>query len=272
MNKGYFAKNCLPRIGFKELTWFNENFHALGHKKLVPTCDHVISISVIYSPMIYREYTSPGLKEFTFKPWAIPVKHNNPKCWISRSHNKICLCFQGVIASYDYGWVSRNHYSDVIMGTIASQITSLTIVYSTAYSGADQRKHQSSTSLAFVWGIHRWPVNSLHNRPVTRKMFPFGDVIMLRWIWGFQAFITDMQYKILQGQDCSISIANALEILQFCTKLLICLFEANYLHKMPKIVESASIWWYLKKISSKLLPQLTCPVYLMDELMVAYQC
>ena len=47
------------------------------------------------------------------------------------------------------------HYSDVKMGTMASQITSLTIVYSTVYSGADQRKHQSSESLAFVRGIHR---------------------------------------------------------------------------------------------------------------------
>ena len=65
------------------------------------------------------------------------------------------------------------------MGTMASQITSLTIVYSTVYSGADQRKHQSSASLAFVRGIHRWPVNSPHKWPVTRKMFPFDDVIML---------------------------------------------------------------------------------------------
>ena len=70
------------------------------------------------------------------------------------------------------------HYSDVIMGTIASQITSLTIVYSTIYSGADQRKHQSSASLAVVRGIYRGPVNSPHKWPVTRKMFPFDDVIM----------------------------------------------------------------------------------------------
>ena len=62
-----------------------------------------------------------------------------------------------------------NHYNDVIMGAMASQITSLTIVYSTVYSGADQRKHQSSASLAFVRGIHRWPVNSPHKRPVTRE-------------------------------------------------------------------------------------------------------
>ena len=62
------------------------------------------------------------------------------------------------------------------MGAIASQITSLAIVYSTVYSGADQRKHQSSASLAFAWGIHQWPVNSPHKWSVTRKMFPFDDV------------------------------------------------------------------------------------------------
>ena len=65
------------------------------------------------------------------------------------------------------------HHSDVIMGAMASQMTSLSIVYSTVYTGADQRKHQGSASLAFVWGIHRWPVNSLHKGPVTRKIFPF---------------------------------------------------------------------------------------------------
>ena len=64
------------------------------------------------------------------------------------------------------------HYHDVIMDPVASQITSLTIVYSIVYSDADERKHQSSASLAFVWGM-----NSPHKGPVTRKMFPFDDVI-----------------------------------------------------------------------------------------------
>ena len=76
-----------------------------------------------------------------------------------------------------------SHYDDVIMSTIASQITSLTIVYSTVYSSADQSKHQSSASLAFVWEIHRGPVNFPHKWPVTRKMFPFDDVIMPRDVW-----------------------------------------------------------------------------------------
>ena len=70
------------------------------------------------------------------------------------------------------------HYNDVIMGTTASQITSLTIVYSNVYSDADQRKHQSSTSLAFVRGIHRGPLNSPHKWLVSREMFPFDDIIM----------------------------------------------------------------------------------------------
>ena len=70
------------------------------------------------------------------------------------------------------------HYSDGIMTTMASQITSLTIVYSAVNSCADQRKHQSSASLASVRGILRWPVNSPLKGLVTRKMFPVDDVIM----------------------------------------------------------------------------------------------
>ena len=56
------------------------------------------------------------------------------------------------------------------MTAMVSQISSLTIVY--------QRKRQSSTSLAFVRGIHLWLVDSPHKGPVTRKMSPFDDVIM----------------------------------------------------------------------------------------------
>ena len=70
------------------------------------------------------------------------------------------------------------------MSTIASLITSLMIVYSTVYSDADQRRHQSPASLAFVQGINRKPVNSLHKWPVTRKIFPFDDVIMIALLLG----------------------------------------------------------------------------------------
>ena len=72
----------------------------------------------------------------------------------------------------------RKHYGDVIIRVMASRMTRLTIVCSNDYAGADQRKHQSSASLAFMRGIRRWPVNSPHKVPVTRKTFPFDDVIM----------------------------------------------------------------------------------------------
>ena len=74
--------------------------------------------------------------------------------------------------------LSSFHYSDVMLSAMASQITSLTIVYSTVNSGANQRKHQSSASLAFVKGIHQWLVNSPHKWPVTRKMFLVDDDIV----------------------------------------------------------------------------------------------
>ena len=85
---------------------------------------------------------------------------------------------RGSEISATYAEPGQVHYGDVIMGTMVSQITSLTIAYSTVYSGADQRKHQSSASLAFVRGIHRGPVNSPHKWPVARKMFPFDDIFM----------------------------------------------------------------------------------------------
>ena len=64
------------------------------------------------------------------------------------------------------------------MSVITFQITSISIAYLSVCAGTDQTKHQSSASLAFVRGIHRRPVNSPHKGPVTRKMFPFDDVIM----------------------------------------------------------------------------------------------
>ena len=66
------------------------------------------------------------------------------------------------------------HYNDVIMGAIASQITSLTVVYSTVYSEADQRKHQSSASLAFVWGIHR-------DRWIPRTKASYAENVSIWW-------------------------------------------------------------------------------------------
>ena len=74
-------------------------------------------------------------------------------------------------------WQLVMHYRDIIMSATAPQFTSGSIVYSTCYSGTD-KKHQSSASLAFVTGLHQWPVDSPHKGPITRKMFPCDDVIM----------------------------------------------------------------------------------------------
>ena len=108
------------------------------------------------------------------------------------------------------------------MSSLASQITSLTIVYSTVYSRVDQRKHQSFASLAFVWGIHRGPVNSPHKGPVTRKMFPFDDVIMIstisawpsvgKWSWRIIGYNSDEE--IVYAMSLPL-VTNSCSILQF---------------------------------------------------------
>ena len=101
----------------------------------------------------------------------------------------------------------RFHYDDVIMTMLASQITSLTVVYSIVYSGVNQRKHQSSASLAFVREIHRGPVNFPHKWPVTRKMFPFDDVIMFtmpeKWDWRICIELTDIPPKQKCCEPCT---------------------------------------------------------------------
>ena len=108
----------------------------------------------------------------------------------------------------------RLHNSDVIMSAMASEIAGASIVYSNVCSGADQRKHQSSASLAFGREIHRWPVNSPHNGPLTRKMFPFDDVIVgicLHFVFTSYRFsqlncaLTFLgdSYKVSVGQDCN---------------------------------------------------------------------
>ena len=97
------------------------------------------------------------------------------------------------------------HYNDVIMSAMASQITSLKIAYSTVCSGADQRKHQSSPSLASVRGIHRSPVNFPHKRPVTRRMFPFDDVIM--WTRHVAHGVTINESQWMPRRSCNPLIA-----------------------------------------------------------------
>ena len=117
--------------------------------------------------------------------WNDPCFMNN-LCLYKNTHSTVHIYYLSLFFSARSYWIIKfhyctnwlTHYGDVIMGAIASQTTSLTMVYSTVYSDADQRKHQSSASQAFVRGVHQWPVNSPNKWPVTWKMFPFDDVIM----------------------------------------------------------------------------------------------
>ena len=82
-------------------------------------------------------------------------------------HNNVILsCMYGIFSLFSSirNSLTPVHYTDVIIDAMAFEITSHTIVYSNVYSGADQREHQSSASLAFLQGIHRWPVNSPQQR------------------------------------------------------------------------------------------------------------
>ena len=101
------------------------------------------------------------------------------------------------------------------MRAMRFQITSLTIVYSTIYWGANQRKRQSSPLLVFVRGIHRWPVNSPHKVPVTQKMFPFDDVIMsLRPRQNGRRLADDILKHILFNENIWIAIKISLKFVR----------------------------------------------------------
>ena len=108
--------------------WFETPLHSLWR--------HCNSFLICCQALTWY-FTHICLKRY---PWNKPILHN--------TYNEM-----KTIKS-----TTQKHtpYNDVIMTTRASQITSLKVVYSTVYSDADQRKHQSSASLAFVWGIHRW--------------------------------------------------------------------------------------------------------------------
>ena len=142
-------------------------YQVLGQLKWI-SCEVQTYTHICINSSIVGHFLLLHNKEKSFLIDPEKVLSDLPYVYMMICTKYICICI--------------THYSDVIMGAMASQITSVTIVYSTVYSGAGPRKHQSSSSLAFVRGIHRWPVNSPHKRPVTRKMFQFDDVIIINHI------------------------------------------------------------------------------------------
>ena len=120
------------------------------------------------------------------------------------SWNDMSALWKQTIKSYGHN-ISYYHNNDVMMGAVASQNTSLAIVYSTVYSDADQRKHQSSASLAFVRGIHRWPVISPHKGPETGNAddVPFDGVITFADITDCIAVVeTSRELEITPPTPC----------------------------------------------------------------------
>ena len=137
--------------------------------------------------------------------------------------------------------IKTGHHNEVIMSAIASQITSVLIVYSTVCLGADQRKHQSSASLTFLRGIHRWLVNSPHKGLVTRKKCPFDDFIMYcdvnSWDSFWVAFRCDESWtrcvfynNLWPNNVLSTKLTNLLSIIVHCVSHFGHLVQENHWH------------------------------------------
>ena len=124
-------------------------------------------------------------------------------------HPNFSLCHCPLPHVHDFEFKCLHwHYGDVIKVAIASQITSLTIVYSIVYSDADQRKHQSAASLAFVRGITAQMASSAENvsmwwrhHGLNLQAHPCAKVIALFHIWQnfpifhFSNFLQKWEFK-----------------------------------------------------------------------------
>ena len=163
---------------------FTEVFQNMAHSTLALSASQLTilqSISMLITGLNCIKFTwtsSLHLRACSRSTWLFSTK--TEWCYSAVTH------LQTPQIRKLYSTLPCPHHCDVLMGAIASQITSLTIVYSTVHSGPHQRKHQSSAPLAFVRGIHRRPVNS----PRKWKMFQFDDVIMykvLLWCCYFSA-------------------------------------------------------------------------------------
>ena len=144
--------------------------HSIWHRSIYSPNSH-INIYII-PEKVSGAFSSCG----EYKEWAVICAVIDWCCQVKTSSG----IGVGFIYKTEYhGHILRQgNDDDVIMGAMASQLTDVSIVCSTVCSGANRRKHQSSASVAFARPINRWPMDSPHKGPVTRKMFPFDEVIM----------------------------------------------------------------------------------------------
>ena len=182
-------------------------------------------------------------------------------CWHSRRSN--ITAFQQRITCWWFIWlfymlqiyiyILVYHNNDVILSAMASQITSSTIVCSSGYSSADQRKHQSSAALAFVQRIQWRPVNSPHKGPATRKIFPFDDVII--------AFIHLVPSQIAVLYEILFKLSHFIDVIMTfvwnhvgwknpntSVKLLASKYKTNLVHRQY-FSRSYTIRWNIKRNS-----------------------
>ena len=227
------------------MQWLNAvqvwSFHFASAKNYM-TSGCIICISAMVSssgihwsgPLLNTFMTSADLWDrlFLWVTWLCGVIYDMQRGHRSHGDHLWLMIFSvSEIESSFWGPSLANNYGDVIMGSVVSQITSLTIDYSTVYSDAGQRKHQRSASLAFVWWIHRGPVNSPHKWPVTWKMFPFDDVIMdFSSVWN-RIFIL-MIFSPQAAMEVVILITVCSDSDRFVSKLLF--FHFRYV---------IQIWW-----------------------------
>ena len=157
---------------------------------------------------MHLKVSSTKRRPFFCRPRCFELTYSNLAIWYIIPYFGDCIsCGIGQLESMQYD--GTVHYSDVTMSVMASRITGVSIVCSAVCSGVAQRKHQSSASLAFVRGIHRWPVDSLHKGPVTWKTFPFDDVIMVdaddytrTWSCGFRFAIDSFYINSWKFLNC----------------------------------------------------------------------
>ena len=149
---------------------------------------------------------------------------------------------------------SEYHYSDVIRTAMASQITSVAIVYSIVYSGADQRKHRSFVSLAFVRAIHRWPVYSPHKGPVTGKFFHLMTSSWPTLVENYLSQSSLSRFRYFRGTCCRITPNICITTSLTCLYMLS--YHAEFNHMGPFYRHGTSM--SLASVSSRIQARSNC--------------
>ena len=135
-----------------------------------------------------------------------------------------------ICINYSVGMFKTSHYHDVIMSTMASEITSLTLVYSTVYSRRRSKKTSKLRVTGLCVGNSPVTVNSSHKGPVTRKMFPFDDVIMT--CCSFIISVCALKWAFFSNSKSNHTICNSMTSSRYviwpkCTQMKIYQFQLS---------------------------------------------